>query len=619
VANSNDHEPEKMHRRRERRKGSALIICTVVVLMLLSAVMATTQLAVGRAQTTSARLDSALALWAAEAGVAMKMHELRQSQGTGTGAVNYTFPDGRTVSVTCASANGFVRINSVGTVRPNGVNVASKINARVQHEVEVHVCPIFHPVFYKATYVGNSMGIAGFKLNFGPNQNYTGGGASWVESTWRDRNTKMSEQVYGIDFNNDGDLYDENITLGNIYDNRVAWGWNGFVTASGNNRRLDINKSGGALETTAVTTPTFNQAPQLRNPAADSPTPTTDPNYDTTAQKMDADYIEGDVYVNGDIDIKGKTNIFGTVDATGTSNGDPVGSTSNDNVAPITPPDLTAMNYTSIADRIVQGNTVPNYMRTQQDPSYYGDDLGPTSAHTNPYYHLNKNLDTTDFTTDASGNKLLVVKGNLWLHDTSSVLVDMPANKTRKLTIVVEGNLYVADDLNYNQGSNPSSGILFIVKGSETGNKENYVDENRNYRYDPGEKIMNDQPVGSPGHGVYEGPKEGQGNVFFGDPRFGTGGVTDGYIYAENNVYLVNPPNSAGNVNGQDAVFGVYGFLSAGGIMDLGNRTAGDNYNNFRVKYDPRLANGTLSFKGMPRGLGGGWNQAPVMAWRQVR
>lgn len=269
-------------------------------------------------------------------------------------------------------------------------------------------------------------------------------------------------------------------------------------------------------------------------------------------------------------------------------------------------PDLAAMNYETIADRIVTPTDIPTYMTGKQSGNYYGDELSPNTAHTNPYFHMKVNM---DLGTDGSGGKLIVIKGNLWLHDTSSLFINMPANKNQRVTIVVEGNLYIADDLSYN---NPNSAVLFIVKGNDA-NPESYVDTNRNYRYDPGESILNDN-----GNGVYEGPIEGQGNVFFGDPRFGTGGVTDGFIYAQNNVYLVNPPNNQGAVGGQDAIFGVFGFLSAGGIMDLGNRTAGDFYNNFRVKYDSRLQNGSVSFKGMPTGLGGGWNQASVKAWRQV-
>jgi hypothetical protein len=159
----------------------------------------------------------------------------------------------------------------------------------------------------------------------------------------------------------------------------------------------------------------------------------------------------------------------------------------------------------------------------------------------------------------------------------------------------------------------PGNAILFIVKGNDA-NAESYVDANRNYKYDAGETILHDD-----GDGKYEGPVEGQGNVYFGDPRFGTGGATDGYIYAQNNVYLVNPPMTAAAPAAQDQVFGVHGFLSAGGIMDLGNRGGGATYNNLRVHYDPRIENGDITFKGMPGALGGGWQGLAIVSWREIQ
>lgn len=574
-----------------------MIVVLMVIMSLTVVTFVVAQLAVGRAHETAVERDSSQAFWAAEAGIGMKVHELRASRGAATGTSTYTLPGGLTVVVTVTDVSGYLRLNSTATIHAGS-------SEQISHEVEVFVSSEFHPVFYKAVYVGNAQGIPGYTLRFGPSVSTTVGGATWTESTWRDRNTRMSEAVYGIDFNREGDFYDEP-TLGNIHTNRNAWGWSGHTAASGNNRRLDIDKS-GSFSRTPVTTPTLVVTPTVRDPALDSPAPVTDPNYASSPKTDDADYVEGDVYVDGNVVITGGTNIFGTEDASGTTSGEPVGGDSNAGVERIPAPDLAAMNYDLLADRIVTTSAIPTYMTGAQAPSYYGDQLGPSAAHTNPYFHLRSAL---DFGADGAGNKLVVVKGNLWLHDTSTLFINMPSGSTQRVTVVVEGNMYIADDLQYN---NADSGVLFIVKGNDA-NPESYVDSNRNYRYDAGEPILNDN-----GNGVYEGPKEGQGNVFFGDPRFGTGGVTDGYIYAQNNVYLVNPPNNQGAVGGQDAVFGVFGFLSAGGIMDLGNRTGGQYYNNYRVRYDPRLADGQLSFKGMPRGLGGGWNQAAVKAWRQV-
>lgn len=594
--------------RRSRERGSAFIVVVLVIGSLAVVASIATMLAVTRARTTSETSQSNRAYWAAEMGAAMKVHELRDSMGTGTAPASFVLGDNRTATVTCTPlAGGYLRINSVGTANA-GPN-------QTRHEVELVLQPMFHPLFYKAAYVGNSMGIAGYRLRFGPDQGLSVGGATWSESVYQNQNTVMNEVTYGIDFNNDGDFYDAP-TLGQIHTNAAAWGWSGFTQASSSNRRIDINKS-GVYEVPAVTTPTQVVNPQLRNPALDSPTPVLDPTFDTTTHSNDADYIEGDVYVNGDTDIRGMTNIHGVVDATGVSDGDPVGSISNDGATPIPAPDLSAMNYDSMADRIVTGASIPSYMLGESSTTdYYGTDLSGAGTHDNTHFRLKTVL---DFASEKD-TKLILVKGNLWVHDTSSFTANLdPAAGNQKVTIVVEGNLYIADDVNYHptNPSNPNnSGVLFIVKGKDSsgGSAESYVDANRNYKFDAGETILHDN-----GNGTYEGPKEGQGNIFFGDPRFGTGGVTDGYMYAENNVYMVNPPMSASPPTGADAVFGVFGFLSAGGVMDLNDRTAGTNYNNFRIKYDPRLADGSLTFKGMPPGLGGGWNQAPVRAWRQVR
>lgn len=135
--------------------------------------------------------------------------------------------------------------------------------------------------------------------------------------------------------------------------------------------------------------------------------------------------------------------------------------------------------------------------------------------------------------------------------------------------------------------------------------------------HDPDEKLINDN-----GNGDYDGPKEGQGNIYFGDRTQIWGGVTDGFMYAENNGYLVTN-------NTKKQVFGVRGFFSAGGILDMGSAGADVNravtrngnrvYTAYRVQFDPRLANGTISLKGMPAAQGGGFAGLVVAAWREIQ
>lgn len=609
-----------MNRRRTGREGSALIITMLMGMSLMVLALVVSQDALGRSRATIDETGATSALWAAEAGIGMKVNDLEASAGAATATLTMNLADGAVCTVECVTEGIYIRITSVGVAHPG-------TPGEVRRSIEAYVTPSFHPLLYKATYVGNGDEgglVDDYGLTFGPSQPTVQGGASFNENNWYGRNTVMSEVDHQVDFNGDGDLGDAP-TLRNIYDNRVAWGWSGFVQSSGNSRKLDIDRNGSYADT--VVAPTVSTQPTPRDPTLDNPTPTTDGGWAGAAPEVDADYIEGDVYVNGDVTLNGGTNVFGDVDAAGDGDSTVVGTDGEITGAPVTgtstsqsdyiaPPNLAdpfgnGQSYESIADEIVTTNNLTGYVRGEQAASTYGPDLGPAGTHDNPYFHLqNGSSSTLSFGNSRDGD-LILIKGNLWIHDTSAFTIDMPQGSDVRITIVVEGNLYIADDLNYTNGQN---GILFIVKGSDT-SPESYIDENRNYQFDAGEQLMHDD-----GDGVYEGPVEGQGNVYFGDPRFGTGGVTDGYIYAQNNVYMVNPPTNVQPPSAaQDRIFGVYGFLSAGGIMDLGDRAGGSNYNNFRVKYDPRLQNGDLTFKGMPSTLGGGWQGLSVVSWREVQ
>lgn len=607
-------------RRTGRREGSALIIVMLMVMSLMTMALLVSQDALGRSKATIDETGATQALWAAEAGIGIKVNDLESTAGAAMDSLTLNLADGAVCTVECEEVGQYVRITAVGVANPNTAG-------EVRRSIEAFVNPSFHPLFYKATYVGNGDAnglVDDYALTFGPNLPTVQGGSSFNESNWYGRNTAMSEVDHQVDFNADGDLGDAP-TLRQIYDNRVAWGWSGHVQSSGNSRKLDINRNGNYTDT--VVAPTVSNDPTPRDPSLDNPAPTTDTGWAGATPEVDADYIEGDVYVNGNLTINGGTNVFGDVDASGDGDtgvagpdgevtGAPVTGTSTSQSSYIAPPNLAdplgnGQGYESIADEIVTTDNLTGYVRGEQGASTYGDALGPAGTHDNPYFHLqNGSSSTLSFGNSRDGD-LILIKGNLWIHDTSAFTIDMPQGSDVRITIVVEGNLYIADDLNYTNGQN---GILFIVKGSDT-DPESYIDENRNYQYDDGEQLMHDD-----GDGVYEGPIEGQGNVFFGDPRFGTGGVTDGYIYAQNNVYMVNPPTNVEPPSAaQDRIFGVYGFLSAGGIMDLGARSGGSNYNNFRVKYDPRIQNGTISFKGMPSTLGGGWQGLSVLSWREVQ
>lgn len=537
------------------REGSALIIVVIVMFMLGMLAVVTTQISTTRSNVALERRLTAEALGAAEAAVAMQLNDIVSTNGTSLadadaadGAVDgrftltYTLPGGRsaTVTVTDLGANGvddggggdglesgIVRVVATGVV-PHGNQVRRRT-------VETYMSATLHPLFYKATYVGNhSTPGLGYVLPLGPG----------------------------------------------------------------------------------------NLAPRTITP----PPPVTQPNWDTAAKTTGADYIEGDVHVNGgSVQITGNTNVFGTVDAESTVSGDPVG-TANDGADPIPPPDLNSINYDSIADLVINlngsnqivksgplaGNSPNVFQPSLSASDYRFGSVQTFDDHDRPYIHFGPpngaNGGTIPLDSRLDG-KLVVVKGNLWLHDTSQFVLNFPnSGNGVHLTIVVEGNLYISDDLNYRRALD---GVLIIAK--QVPGTESYTDLNGDHVRQANEPIINDD-----GDGVYEGPREGSGNVYFGDPRFGTGGVTDGYIYAENNAYLTSMNPNVDPPSGQDAVYGVFGFMSAGNQLILGNRTSGSNYVNFRVKYDPRIENGTLSFKGAPKPFGGNFEGLRVLSWREL-
>lgn len=341
----------------------------------------------------------------------------------------------------------------------------------------------------------------------------------------------------------------------------------------------------------------------------------------------DADYVDGDIWVNGTVQLKMDTKVWGDVDTTNTLSGAVVTGNVSEGVAPIPPPDLAAMGYETRPETVVIDD--PNAIPADLSEVFYKgrdtNDIHYSGAQglqdNGRIFHLGRVTSadgpkTVGFDTSHNG-KIYYVKGNLWIHSVSDKALPLPDDKNIQLTIVVEGNLYISDDLNYGEntttGELTDSGILFIAKGDDA-NPESFVDANKNYRYDVGETIINDGGE----VGVYEGPAEGQGNVYFGDARYGTGGVTHGFMYAQNNAYLTVPPNEDSVDQDWEKIYGVYGFLSAGGIFDLGARTVSSKYRNYKVTYDSRIQDGTLTLPGIPSGNGGDFAGLRVISWRTL-
>ncbi len=89
------------------------------------------------------------------------------------------------------------------------------------------------------------------------------------------------------------------------------------------------------------------------------------------------------------------------------------------------------------------------------------------------------------------------------------------------------------------------------------------------------------------------------GNVYFGDPVFGTLARMDAYCYAENNFYDSNLDESGSTE------------LTINGVMSAGNQIVVDrdhdngSHTKMTVNFDDRVELGTLELPGLPSSTGG--------------
>jgi hypothetical protein len=327
-----------------------------------------------------------------------------------------------------------------------------------------------------------------------------------------------------------------------------------------------------------------------------------------------ADLINGDIFFNGNIDVDCDAQVNGTIDAGGSITGNSPSGDANDNTPYLDPPDLASMNYEALANFVV-GNASPwnAYGRLPgYDPRHifvreYRSDLATEVGFTfdNTNYFLGdpyESYQINEVSISPNGNhKVYFVDGNLWIEPGGQVsqLVNSPPEGTQ-ITIVVKGNIYFCDDFQYD--NEDLDGVAFIAMSDG----ESYNDLNSNNQYDAGEPILHDD-----GDGVYEGNREGSGNVCFGDPNGGPLGNISGFIYADNNFedHVLDGPT------GEPQTFGVTGLLSAGNQFNV-NRDYGGLHAEMTINYDQRLHNGIINLPGLPQGsLISGW---VVLSWIEL-
>jgi len=118
-------------------------------------------------------------------------------------------------------------------------------------------------------------------------------------------------------------------------------------------------------------------------------------------------------------------------------------------------------------------------------------------------------------------NRVYYIDGNVWVHNTSTYGFLVDGN----VTIVVTGNIHISDNTAY---ANSESVLGLVALG----------------RYDSENQLVSG------------------GNIYFGDPRFGTMYTVSGLMFAANN-FLYNTDSVSGGAEEPETGFSVYGNFTA--------------------------------------------------------
>jgi len=233
---------------------------------------------------------------------------------------------------------------------------------------------------------------------------------------------------------------------------------------------------------------------------------------------------------NGDVDSTGKANILDSASVSGAV---------SEGVAPLDHPSLAGMNYALnnthnvseiFADEGVDSGYLPSdnelYNVMVKNPANRSGECGSTPADDyflEPASVSNNGASSKDARTPLSmgDNRIYYVDGDVWVHSplTYGFLVD------GKVTIVATGDIHISDNIKY-ADSESLLGLVALGK------------------YDDADQLISG------------------GNVYFGDPRFGTMYTASALMFAADS-FLYNTDSVTGGTEEPETGFSVYGNLNA--------------------------------------------------------
>lgn len=175
-----------------------------------------------------------------------------------------------------------------------------------------------------------------------------------------------------------------------------------------------------------------------------------------------------------------------------------------------------------------------------------------------------------------STNKVFYIDGNLWVHNKPWGRMMLSAAGGARVTFVVKGNIYFSDDVLL--GDPDHDGLAFIA-------------------------IEDDQEPDS-------------GNIYLGDPRYGTIERMYAFLYAQNNFYD-NNLDAAGS-----KIVELFGNMTAGNHVSIQrDYTKADGtveHSKLTVDFDDRISTGALELPGLPRSGDSGLGSVELVLWREV-
>jgi hypothetical protein len=344
-----------------------------------------------------------------------------------------------------------------------------------------------------------------------------------------------------------------------------------------------------------------------------------DPSYvlDLSGVGSQADKIYGDIYSGGAVTVRQDASVDGTIRAFSTVTG--TGSSSAETGKKQAIPDIAGMDYASTADikvasefsggsatytsnsaggsawQLPESNPAHIFRKNPSDRSsetggtvkddYFLEDpyeavrSDSTSDGSNAYEITLSGVSGEPGTS--SNQKVFFVDGNLWIHNykTMSLKFKHGDGSGLQVTFVVKGNIYISDNLFYT--NKDTDGVAFVA--------------------------MKDSAVSD------------SGNIYFGDPSFGTLERMYAYLYAENNFHDVNL-SATGSARVE-----LYGNMTAGNQVKI-NRdyevTSGKKktiqHSKLMVDFDERIANGALKMPGLPKTTALDDASFEVLSWREA-